>query len=129
MREMVCGDAIACRGTDEEEALEVVCRLQVRRLRRSTFFLAVFRVLFVRSIPFPRPHISVCNGDVWREAWHALPLVFPVAQPGSCDPWAIAVMLVAMAPLPTLDAICVVGRPDGHMGHGCRTQAPCHRHN
>ena len=31
--------------------------------------------------------------------------------------------------LPTLDAICVVGRPDGHMGHGCRTQAPCHRHN
>ena len=91
MREMVCGDAIACRGTDEEEALEVVCRLQVR----STFFLAVFRVLFVRSIPFPRPHISVCNGDVWCEAWHPPSPFPPVSPPASlpCHPvWKLRSM-------------------------------------
>ena len=38
VREMVCGGSIECRGTDEEETFEVVCRLQVR----GTFFLPFF---------------------------------------------------------------------------------------
>jgi hypothetical protein len=44
VREIVCGDAIECRGTDEEEALEIVCKLQIRNTF-SLQYLSPFRDL------------------------------------------------------------------------------------
>ena len=133
VREMVCGDAIECRGTDEEEAFEVVCRLQFRNTffcRFSSFVTFVCEKYLLSAIS----HFSVQWGCLARGLACTPP---PVSPPASlpCHP---ACKLRSMGQSRdaccngsprTLDATCVVGRPDGHMGHGCRTQAPCHRHN
>ena len=50
MREMVCGDAIECRGTDEEEALEVVCK--VHHFSHFLKFLFARKVFPFRDLTF-----------------------------------------------------------------------------
>ena len=65
MREIVCGDAIECRGTDEEEAFEVVCRLQFRNTlfcRFSSFVTFVCEKYLLSAIS----HFSVQWGCLAR---------------------------------------------------------------
>ncbi len=115
MREMVCGDAIECRGTDEEEPPKRLSKLYADCKFAALFSYRFSSFVCEKYLLSATSHFSVQWGCLARglactplpPPMQALLLVFPVIQPVSCDPWAVAV----------IDAICVAGRPDGHMGH------------